>query len=71
MMGFQTLQNRLVQWERTLNEGVLLKHSTNIAFAVYAFVFGCYGFLKVQALFTGESTPVRGEVGHKVQGYKE
>jgi hypothetical protein len=41
-------------------------YATRIAFVAYAFVFGYYGFLKVQALFTGLSTPVRGEVGHLV-----
>lgn len=66
MTGFKAVRNRLAQWENTFVEGVLLKHSTNIAFAAYAFVFGYYGFLKVQALVTGLTTPVRGEVGHLV-----
>ena len=42
------------------------KYGTRIAFAAYAFVFGYYGFLKLQAPFTGLSTPVRREVGHLV-----
>ncbi|AHB67460.1 hypothetical protein HISP_06395 [Haloarcula hispanica N601] len=43
-------------------EGILVPYGTRIAFLTYAFVFSYYGFLKVQALFSGLSTPVRGEV---------
>jgi hypothetical protein len=53
------LQNRLVN-------DYFVEHGTRIAFLAYAFVFGYYGFLKIQAFFTGLSTPVRGEVGHLV-----
>lgn len=53
------VQNRLVN-------DLFVEHGTRIAFLAYAFVFGYYGFLKIQAFFTGLSTPVRGEVGHLV-----
>jgi hypothetical protein len=51
--------------DRIVN-GCFVEYGTRLAFIAYAFVFGYYGFLKVQALFTGLSTPVRGEVGHLV-----
>jgi hypothetical protein len=67
MNGLQSAWRRLVQFENRFVENFLVEHSTTIAFATYAFVFGYYGFLKVQALATGMATPVRGEVGHLVQ----
>jgi hypothetical protein len=57
--GTVDLQDRIVT-------GYFAEYGTRIAFLAYAFVFGYYGFLKIQALFTGLSTPVRGEVGHLV-----
>jgi hypothetical protein len=59
-------ERRLIDLERRLVEGVFVEHGTNVAFLSYAFVYGYYGFLKVQALITGMTTPVRGEVGHLV-----
>ncbi|MFB6142409.1 MAG: hypothetical protein ABEJ30_03595 [Halorientalis sp.] len=56
----------LERYERQFVEDFLAEYSTRIAFATYAFVFFYYGFLKVQALVTGLSTPVRGEVAHLV-----
>jgi hypothetical protein len=49
-----------------LVDDVFVPHGTRVALAAYAFVFGYYGFLKLQAAVTGLSTPVRGEVGHFV-----
>jgi hypothetical protein len=57
--GAVDLQDRIVT-------DYFAEYGTRIAFLAYAFVFGYYGFLKIQALFTGLSTPVRGEVGHFV-----
>jgi hypothetical protein len=57
--GAVDLQDRIVT-------DYFAEYGTRIAFLAYAFVFGYYGFLKIQALFTGLSTPVRGEVGHLV-----
>jgi hypothetical protein len=51
--------------DRIVN-GYFVEYGTRLAFIAYAFVFGYYGFLKMQALFTGLSTLVRGEVGHLV-----
>jgi hypothetical protein len=66
MYGFGSLQTRLVQFENRLVDHYFREYGTRVAFLAYAFVFGYYGFLKVQALFTGLTTPVRGEVGHLV-----
>ena len=55
-----------VELEQRIVDKYFVEHGTRIAFLAYAFVFGYYGFLKVQALFTGLSTPVREEVGHLV-----
>jgi hypothetical protein len=64
--AFTTALDRLEQYERTLIEEYVTEYGTRVAFAAYAFVFGYYGFLKVQALVTGLATPVRGEVGQFV-----
>lgn len=55
-----------VDLEQRIVDEYFVEYGTRIAFLAYAFVFGYYGFLKVQALFTGLSTPVREEVGHLV-----
>lgn len=57
----------LERYEHRLVNDVFAEHGTRIALLAYAFVFGYYGFLKVQAPVTGLSTPVRGEVGHFVE----
>lgn len=62
----QSVRRRLGEYEQRFIDDFLVEYSTNIAFAAYAFVFGYYGFLKIQAFFTGLATPVRGEVGHLV-----
>jgi hypothetical protein len=54
----------LERFEHRLIDDLFAEYGTRIALAAYAFVFGYYGFLKVQAPVTGLSTPVRGEVGH-------
>ena len=51
--------------DRIVND-YLVTYGTRVTSAAYAFVFGYYGFLKIQAFFTGLSTPVRGEIGHLV-----
>ncbi len=56
----------VVNLEQRIVNDYFVEYGTRIAFLAYAFVFGYYGFLKVQALFTGLSTPVRAEVGHLV-----
>jgi hypothetical protein len=60
------LVDSAVDLEQRIVDTYFVEHGTRIAFLAYAFVFGYYGFLKVQALFTGLSTPVREEVGHLV-----
>lgn len=59
MAAAGNVQDRIV-------DDYFVEYGTRIAFFAYAFVFGYYGFLKVQAFFTGLATPVRGEVGHLV-----
>jgi hypothetical protein len=66
MMGPYQFTDQLIKWEQRLINDYFVEYGTRIAFLAYAFVFGYYGFLKVQALFTGLGTPVRGEVGHLV-----
>jgi len=43
-----------------------VEYGTRIAFTAYAFVFGYYGFLKVQFLFTEIDTPVRRQISYLV-----
>jgi hypothetical protein len=57
----------LERYEHRLIDDVFAEYGTRIALGAYAFVFGYYGFLKLQAPVTGLSTPVRGEVGHLVE----
>jgi hypothetical protein len=52
--------------EQRLVNDYFVEYGTRIAFLAYAFVFLYFGFLKVQALFTGFSTPVRSEVANLV-----
>lgn len=63
MHGYGSLRRRFVRFEDRLVNHYFQTYGTVVAFGAYAFVFGYYGFLKVQALFTGLTTPVRGEVG--------
>lgn len=57
----------LERYEHRLINDVFAEHGPHLALAAYAFVFGYYGFLKLQVPITGLSTPVRGEVGHLVE----
>jgi hypothetical protein len=66
MSSLRTALDTVARYEKRLVEDVFAEYGTRIALAAYAFVFGYYGFLKVQAPITGLSTPVRGEVGHFV-----
>lgn len=63
----EAIQRRYVRTIDRIVSKYFSRYGTRVAFGAYAFVFGYYGFLKVQALVTGLSTPVRGEVGHFVQ----
>lgn len=65
-MSLGDLSTRFRTWEQRLVDDYFAEYGTRVAFLAYAFVFGYYGFLKVQASVTGLSTPVKGEVGHVV-----
>lgn len=62
-MALQPAFDRAV---RRLVDDYFAVYGTRLAFLAYAFVFGYYGFLKLQAPVTGLATPVRGEIGHVV-----
>ena len=66
MNVFATLRGRYVRTVDRIVDDYCSRYGTRIAFGAFAFVFGYYGFLKLQALATGLTTPVRGEVGHFV-----
>lgn len=66
MTRIESALDTLVRYQNRLVEDVFAEYGTRVALAAYAFVFGYYGFLKLQAPVTGLSTPVRGEVGHFV-----
>jgi hypothetical protein len=64
-----TLKPVVDRYDAVMNclvEKAFVPYGTTIAFLTYAFVFFYYGFLKVQALATGLTTPVRAEVGEVV-----
>lgn len=67
MGALETVERRYVRTVDRIVSEYFSRYGTRVAFAAYAFVFGYYGFLKVQAAVTGLSTPVRGEVGHFVR----